>query len=69
MNKTMEELQAYYNRKKDRRDDAASNMELYLTVDNYDMAEVYRKKSDELTAELHVIKHCMHIIRTTLGGE
>jgi len=60
---TVSELQAYHDRKKDRRDDHARNVELYLAFENYDMAEVHRKKADELTEVLHAIEHCIKIVQ------
>lgn len=63
MSETIENLEAYYQRKKDRRDDYARNMELALDMRNLDQAQNYLLRSNVLTEVMDTIEHCILIVR------
>lgn len=65
MSKTLEVMQEYLDRKKDRRDDYAENMDKYIALGSYEEAEYHLKKSNELTLVMDTIEHCMSIVRAT----
>jgi hypothetical protein len=63
MSKTIEELEAYRNRKRDRQIDHARNMNLYMKHEDFKLAEVHRQKADEIGAMMDAINHCIKIVR------
>lgn len=64
MSRALEELQAYYDRKKTRRDDEARNMELSIEHEKYDDAEFHLNRANQISSEMYAIQHCMSIVRS-----
>lgn len=65
MSKTLDDLQAYYDRKKSRRDDHARNMHLYMDMGetHLEQATIELKRANALTEVMETIEHCMLLVR------
>lgn len=63
MSKATDELYAYRERKMHRQIDYANNMQLMLDIGNYEQANIYMQKANELDAEVKVIEQCIKIVR------
>jgi hypothetical protein len=65
MSKTLDDLQAYHDRKRDRRDDHARNMQLYMDMGErgLEQANIELKRANVLTEVMETIEHCMLLVR------
>lgn len=65
MSKTLDDLQAYHDRKKDRRDDHARNMQLYMDMGErgLEQANLELRRANALTEVMDTIEHCMLLVR------
>lgn len=69
MNKTIEDLEAYLQRKKSLRDSHSRSVDSFMeddTEENYDRAKFHLRKANELQNIIWAIEHCIKLVKANV---